>query len=392
LLKAVIFDMDGVIIDSEPMHARAALLALQKYNSVIGMDYVESFIGSTTYHMCQRMVEDFHLSVTPEELLNANEEMKKYLLKTEGHTVVPYVIDMIKDLHHNKIKLSIASSSSVKEIEEVMDTLDIRKYFDGFVSGTSVAHTKPAPDIFLKAAEELGVTPYECIIIEDSYNGVTAAHAAKITCVGFVNPNSGNQDLQQADLLVEGFDEVNYDFLNQFYEIIHPTAILTTRQFIIRELEISDIPDLFRISIQPEVREFIEDFSDDLKIEEEKHSAYIKNIYRYYGYGIWGVFLKETGQLIGRCGIERKMFDTEEIYELGYLLRKEYQGLGYASQFVRDVLNYCFTALEIPKITAIIDKNNSKSIHLAERVGMQRIKECIRNNKVCYIYEIEPKK
>jgi beta-phosphoglucomutase-like phosphatase (HAD superfamily) len=99
LFKAVIFDMDGVIIDSEPMHARANVLALKRYNIEVPLSYCYPFIGSTTYHMCQKMVEDFNMKASPEELLKANDEMKDYLLKTEGHTVIPYIIDLIKDLN-----------------------------------------------------------------------------------------------------------------------------------------------------------------------------------------------------------------------------------------------------------------------------------------------------
>ncbi len=392
MLKAVIFDMDGVIIDSEPLHSRAALLALQKYNSGITLDYIERFIGSTTYYMCQKMVDDFHVDVNPEELLKAYDEMKEFLLKKEGYTIVPYVIDCIKDLYKNKIKLSIASSSSVKEIEEVMDSLNIRKYFTSFVSGTTVAHTKPAPDIFLKAAESLDAVPEECLIIEDSYNGVTAATRAGITCIGFVNPNSGKQDLSQAALLVEGFDEINYNFLKEFYEKLKtPSTILTTSHFIIRELTQADIPDLYQICKQPGVREFLEDFSDDLNTEIEKHRAYIKNIYSYYGFGLWGVFLKENGTLIGRCGIELKMLEEEAVYEIGYLLSTQYQGLGYASQFVPEVLRYCFTCLKIPKVVAVIDQNNQSSIRLAAKSGMQRTREIIRNNRIFHLYEITNK-
>lgn len=389
MLKAVIFDMDGVIIDSEPMHARATLLASNNYNNDITMDYIEQFIGSTTYYMCQKMIEDFHIDVTPEELLKANEEMKGYLLKKEGHTVVPYVIDLIKDLYRNGVKLAIASSSSVKEIEEVMDTLDIRQYFNEYISGTSVARTKPAPDIFLEAAKRLGVKPDECIIIEDSYNGVTAANTAGIVCIGFVNPNSGSQDLSKATLLVEGFEEVDYNFLDKFHnEIIKPSTIIKTDLFLIRELTEYDLPDLFKLYQQPTIREFLDDFTDDYLIEIEKFKAYIQNIYRFYGYGLWGVFLTDNKQLIGQCGIELKMLNKQEIYELGYLIDTAYQGRGYAKKFVKEVLNYCFDILKIPGITAVIDNKNLRSLSLAEQIGMKKTGECFRNNRSCYTYEI----
>ena len=84
-----------------------------------------------------------------------------------------------------------------------------------------VANPKPAPDIFLAACDFLSVSPEECIVIEDSTNGVNAAYQAGITSIGFVNPNSGNQDLSKAAILVEGFDEVDYEFIKEVYQDTH---------------------------------------------------------------------------------------------------------------------------------------------------------------------------
>lgn len=389
MLKAVIFDMDGVIIDSEPMHARAALLAFEKYSKAITLEYVTSFIGSTTYYMCKKAAEDFHLNVSLEELLQENNQMKAYLLKTEGHTVIPYIIELMRDLHHNGIKLIIASSSSCEEIEEVIEALSISQYLDGYVSGTTVARPKPAPDIFLAAAKALITAPEECIVIEDSCNGVHAAYDAGITCVGFRNPNSGNQDLSKAALLVEGFEEVNYAFLKNFYNSIHTSKLITkTDKFIIRELAESDIPALFEIYQQPGIRQFTEGITQNLETEKEKHKAYIKNIYHFYGYGLWGVFLEDSQKLIGRCGIEFKMLDGEEIYELGYLIRQEYQGMGYAFEFVHEVIHYCFQELQIPRIVAVIYKENIRSISLARRLGLKQYGICIRNKQEFFKYEL----
>lgn len=390
MLKAVIFDMDGVIIDSEPMHAKAAILALEKYHVSISMDYIQEFIGSTTKHMCDKMVRDFQLDITPEELLKANEEMKAYLLKKKGHTVIPYVIDLIRDLHNNGIKLSIASSSPASDIEDVMDSLNIRQYFDCYVSGSMVAQPKPAPDIFLLAADRLGVDPSECIVIEDSFHGITAANAAGMACIGYINPNSGKQDLRKASFLVEGFDEIDYAYLNKIYQYAHnePVTILTTEHFIIREMTVQDIEELFQICQDPDIKRYLDGFTNDLETEKEKHLAYIKNVYHFYCFGLWGVYYKGSGLLAGRCGIEYKLLDNEEIYEIGWLLAKPYQGHGYAREFVSQVMNYCFQKLNISCITAVIDRDNIKSVHLAEQIGMKRYGECIRNGRSCYKYRI----
>jgi len=390
LLKAVIFDMDGVIIDSEPMHARAAILALEKFNVTITLDYINDFIGSTTYYMCQKMIDDFNIDATWEELLAANVEMKQSLLSEEGHTVVPYIIDLMKSLHTNGMKLMIASSSPSDSIEEVMESLHIKHYFTGYISGMQVVNPKPAPDIFLAAAKQLQLAPDDCIVIEDSTNGVNAAAAAGMSCIGFVNPNSGKQDLQKATFLVEGFDEVDYDFVNQVFQYAHfePTTIISTDRLIIRELSVDDIDALYQIYQNPDTRIFLDDFKDSLTVEKEKHKAYIENIYHFYGFGLWGVFLKENQQLIGRCGIELRMIKGAKEYEIGYLLDKSFQGFGYATESVEAVFDYAFTKLNVPRIVALIDKENLTSIRLAENVGMLLNGECVRDHQCYFLYTI----
>lgn len=390
MLKAVIFDMDGVIIDSEPMHAQAAVLALKKFNVDIAMDYAYKFIGTRTLQMCIQMIKDFNIAASADELLKANNDMKEYLLRKEGHRVIPYITRLICDLYKHGIKLIIASSSNAAAIEDVMTSLKIRDYFSGFVSGEMTTLPKPAPDIFLKAAQKLGVTADECIVIEDSYNGVMAAKAAGMACIGFANPNSGRQDLSGADYIVEGFDEVDYSFVNQVYSRIHrePVIISVSENLIIRELCHEDIEALCLIRSEPELKGCISDISPDIDIEKDKLRAYINNVYSYYGYGLWGLFLKENERLIGQCGIEYKTLNGVGIYELGYLLAKEYQGKGYAYESAATVVKYGFERLGLDKITAVIPYDNEKSAKLAEKLGMKKVNECIREKLRCHIYEI----
>ncbi len=390
MLKAVLFDMDGVIIDSEPQHARAAVLALKKFNINISIDYAYQFIGTTTYHMCRKIIEDFSMNITPEELLKANEVAKDQLTQTEGYITIPYIVDLMKDLHSHGIKMMIASSSSGTSIQDVMRHLGIEDILDGYISGTTVAHPKPAPDIFLAAASKLGVAPSECLVIEDSYNGVTAAAAAGIPAIGFLNPNSGKQDLSKAAILIEGFDEVDYAFLDKVYQhaYMQPATILTTERLILRELSIEDMDPLNNICSKAGVREYVMDFSDHLIEEKRKHEAYIKNIYHFYGFGLWGVFLKESNQLIGRCGIEYKIVGQEPSYELGYLIDTEYRRMGYAKEAVLATIRYGFQKLGMDKIVTVIDKENYPSRLLAEKIGMSLCGEIMRNQRDYVTYAI----
>lgn len=390
MLKAVIFDMDGVLIDSEPLHARAAILALQEYSVNLPVEYCYTFIGSTTAHMLKTIMKEYQLSCSLEELEIAYQQAKHKLIKTEGYIGIPYTKDLIIDLYQHGVKLAIASSSTKTEIDDVVRHLGIGKYFDKLISGTTVAHPKPAPDVFIKAMSELGVNHRECIVIEDSSHGVTAATTAGIPTIGFINENSGKQDLSLANVLIEGFDEIDYNFIHTIYLRGNglPVTITTTKRLIIRELSVEDITQIYKIYSNPEVKKYIDDIDEYLENEIEKHKAYIRNVYNFYGYGLWGVFSKETGDLIGRCGIQNSFINGTNEIELGYLLDRNHWGLGYAIECVKAIFKYAFNELSLERIVAVIDPLNLRSIKVAEQAGMKCVSHIERNNRNYLFYVI----
>lgn len=219
--RGVIFDMDGVIINSEPQHYEAYVMLCEQYGEVFPYEEYKQFIGSTHARVCEYMIEHMNIPLPEEEMQKILRKNRQYLIDTKGYEEVKGIREFIKSLYDNNIKLAIASSSPEKEIKAVVETLDIDKYFTKLVSGESVAHPKPSPDVFLKAVAALDLTPEECIVIEDSGNGIKAAVAAQMPVIGFYNPDSGNQDLSQAAIMVEGFEEVDYTFAKQVYERAH---------------------------------------------------------------------------------------------------------------------------------------------------------------------------
>jgi RimJ/RimL family protein N-acetyltransferase len=165
-------------------------------------------------------------------------------------------------------------------------------------------------------------------------------------------------------------------------------TILTTERLILRELTLEDNSALCKICDKPGIREHLKDYSGDLMVERMKLEAYIKNIYHFYGFGLWGIFLKETNQLIGRCGIEYKTLHQQAIYELGYLIDTDYQNLGYATEAVTATIHYSFQKHSIDRIIAVIDKNNVSSEQLAKKIGLKLSNEIIRDQHICHTYEI----
>ena len=220
MLKAVIFDMDGVLVDSEPLHFRSNQITLKKYCHVdLDYKYYRQYIGSTVTYMWKKITEDFQIeNFTPEELNRKNDEILEELIRKEGYPPVKGAAELVRHLKEQGYLLAVASSSSRRKIENNMSALGIRDCFCVIVSGMELEHPKPAPDIFRKAVEELGLQPKDCLVIEDSCNGVKAAVAAGIPCVGYINPNSGNQDLSGADYLVEDFSSVEESFLRMVHD------------------------------------------------------------------------------------------------------------------------------------------------------------------------------
>lgn len=391
MFRAVLFDMDGVIIDSEPLHMKAFQIAMKNYHLDLSYEYCCQFIGRTDRYMVEVLVKEWNLSDSVDQVLQLKKDVLAELERMEGYPPVPYVRDLIMNLYQSGIKLAIASSSPMPAIRETAKSQNLTEFFEEYVSGTELVHSKPAPDIFLKSASMLGVDPSECLVIEDSEHGVAAAKAAGMTCVGFYNPNSGNQDLSKADIIVEGFEEIDYNFLLGVYQHSHqlPVTIGTTNHCILRELTLDDIPKLYHIKSLASVNQYLTEPLESLEIELEKHKAYIQNIYHFFGYGYWGVFEKESNTLIGCCGIQNSELEQTTETELGYFLDPIYQGQGYALECAQYVLNYAKSNLNLTRLVAVIHPDNERSKLLACKLGLQQEKNIQHQGTICELYTIK---
>ena len=211
MLKAVLFDMDGVIVDTEPLHRKAYYQMFEDVNIEVNDTLYESFTGQSTINICKRLVDHFSLTEAPETLVNIKRKHFKYLFENDsGLVLIDGVLERIKDYHANGLKLVVASSASMPNIERIFDRFDLNQYFVGKFSGADLKKSKPHPEIFIKAAKHTGFDESECMVIEDSTNGIKAANAAGIFCVGFRSEHSTGQDYSKADMVISDFTEIVY--------------------------------------------------------------------------------------------------------------------------------------------------------------------------------------
>ena len=206
-VKAVIFDMDGVIVDSEPIYEQHLSSLLAK----LGVERPEliqsSLKGVSTRDTSLMLIKTFDLKYEVDELiLLSRQAYLEHIDLLEELPPIPGVVALVKHLRKSGYSLALASSASAKRIDLFLSKLGIKRLFPIIVCGDEVNRSKPAPDIFLLAAEKLGVKPSECAVIEDSRNGVLAAKAAGMKCIAYAGSDHNTDDLSAADLIVKDFE------------------------------------------------------------------------------------------------------------------------------------------------------------------------------------------
>ncbi len=214
-MKAIIFDMDGVIIDSEPLHCKLEREILKELGGKITEKEHNAFIGTTDYHMWSTLKKKFNIEKSIDEIIQIKKE--RFIKNIHMLNLVDNVEEFMEKLHKERYPMGLASSNNRKIVDLIVNRFKLDKYLKVIVSGEDVSQGKPHPEIFLKTAEKLGVEPSDCVVIEDAKNGVIAAKAAGMKCIGFKNSNSGDQDLSQADLIISSYDELDLDTLKRLF-------------------------------------------------------------------------------------------------------------------------------------------------------------------------------
>ena len=211
MLQAVIFDMDGVLIDSEPYHYFIEGEIYKKLGIDIPEEVRVNFVGLSNKKMWAFIKEKYNLTQNLDELIFFNEEERaKYMASLTNVVPNPGVSELLQILKENNIVLALASSSTKKVIDILTKKANLQQYFQYMVSGDVVKNGKPAPDIFLYTAQLLKTDVKNCIVVEDSTNGMKAARNAGMKCVAYKNKHTRGQDVTLADFVIEDFNKLSF--------------------------------------------------------------------------------------------------------------------------------------------------------------------------------------
>jgi HAD superfamily hydrolase (TIGR01509 family) len=208
--QCVIFDLDSVIIDSVSIHLACEREMFRLMGITLTAEEYNSLVGLTDKEMWQRIEQTYPLPIQIPEIIQLKKVLyMEYLKQETSIQPTPYAWEFIAELHDNGLFLAIASSSSVEQINYILDSFRLKGFFQCIVSAEDINTGKPDPEIFLKAADLLSVNPKACIVIEDLQNGVKAAKKAGMKCIGYLNRNRPVQELREADLVINSFSEIS---------------------------------------------------------------------------------------------------------------------------------------------------------------------------------------
>ena len=178
-IKAVLFDMDGLMVDTESLATEAFIHSAKKQGYDMTKEETLLVLGFTTKSIYEFWENYFKNSdVSGKQLVDDHYKYIENILFTTGPRKMPYIEELLKYLKESNYKVAVASSSNMNHIINNIEKTELKKYIDEFASGAEVENGKPAPDVFLLAAERLGVKPEECLVLEDSKAGVIAGSSA----------------------------------------------------------------------------------------------------------------------------------------------------------------------------------------------------------------------
>ncbi len=232
----------------------------------------------------------------------------------------------------------------------------------------SLGHNNLEATPLLAYINEASLIIKDCLLITDCQQTAHEAKSLHLACIGISSLEGGF--FSGASCIIDSIKYLQYDSVleeyNRFYNL--PSTITCTNRLIIRELTVTEIEAMYQLYEDKEYVKFLPPLLS-LEKEMEKHASYIKHVYNFYRYGLWGVFLQNTDKLIGRCGLQSIELDGSSEVELAYLIDSAYSQMGYGYEATSKILEIAREKFYLTSVIVRIHKDNQPSIRLAEKLG-----------------------
>ncbi|MCX7987332.1 MAG: HAD family phosphatase [Bacteroidales bacterium] len=210
MIRAVIFDMDGVLVDNSKVHDETWRIMCEKYGKPESAEKVKSIFGGTNKIFVEQL-----LGITEPNEINRIAKEKEALYREVFQSTIKApegLLSLLFQLRKRNIRLAVATSGPKENLDFVLDNLEIRHFFDVLVEESQIKHGKPDPEIYLRAAQLLHLEPYECVAIEDSIFGLQSAKKAGMKAVAITTSFTADK-LTLADKIINNFSELDVDEL-----------------------------------------------------------------------------------------------------------------------------------------------------------------------------------
>lgn len=206
MIKAIIFDMDGVILNSMPMHIHIWKNIFEKRGIKFNLKEFEKYNGTSTKEIAQRIIREHNLKEVYHNIVKEKRESER---KFQDKIIFfKDTLSSLKKLRKQGYKLALATSAMPPMVKYVKKRFHFNLYFDAITSSVEVKHSKPSPDIFILAAKKIGIKNSECAVVEDSLNGIIAAKKAGMSAVAITNTFKKKVFIKKADLIINSLTEL----------------------------------------------------------------------------------------------------------------------------------------------------------------------------------------